>query len=546
MLKTLRSAIERSSRTCFINGVLIHHHEGIDVFKLSIFAKLFLVLFIVILLTSGALLGSVHWSFKQGFSQYLLQAEANQLDKVVTLLTTAYQKNGNWEFLRDNPHAWIGILRQGLDQQLLPPKFLHDQFFDHPAGRLHDHPPGHDHPPPFENGLFRPGPHGHHDSGPPPGPGHRGGPDPNLLAKFLGSRIQLLDANKDQVVGFPHSHSTVWLRPIELEQRIIGWLSIEASDLITDHLAQLFVTQQIRNNALIAAFTICFAVLCAFGIARKLLVPIQRIAGGANALVRGDYATQIKVGSCDELGQLAENFNLLARTLQSNEQARRRWIADISHELRTPLAILRGELEAVQDGVRDFSSESIKSLHAEVMSLNRLVDDLYELSLSDLGSSHYQKEALDVIDILLDVIHNQSPRFQDRQLELRANFDEEQYLPIQGDSRRLHQLFSNLCENSRRYTSSGGFCEVTVQAKQDRIIIHFADSPPGVPEEALNKLFDRLYRVDTSRNRELGGAGLGLAICQAIALAHQGSINAQHSTYGGLDIRIELPRLSFQ
>lgn len=521
-------------------------------FKLTIFTKLFLVLLLCMLAISGTILVSVQWSFKQGFNQYLLQAEANQLDKLVKNLQIAYVKNGGWQFLQDNPPVWINFLRQGLNEQHLPPKFLNQQPFgqpSNPANRAPEDfdPPPHRPPPPFEFDFEKPDgpPPPHlHGFGPPPRFNPPGPNEPHLLARFLGSRIQLLDADKLHVVGFPKKQHTEILRPIEQNNKIIGWLSIQSSDLITDHLAQLFVTQQIRNNYLIAALTIGLAVLSSLLLTRKLLVPIERLTAGANALVKGKYETQIKISSRDELGQLADNFNLLARTLKSNEQARRRWIADISHELRTPLAILRGEIEAVQDGIRELSPENIKSLYAEVMSLNRLVDDLYELSLSDLGDSHYQKEALDVINILQEVINNQQPRFQTRQLAIHSNFNSDSCLIVQGDARRLHQLFSNLCENSRRYTAPGGYCEIAVKTTDTQVIINFQDTPPGVPDESLDKLFDRLYRVDTSRNRELGGAGLGLAICKAIVSAHHGTIEAFHSAYGGLNIRVTLPRLT--
>lgn len=491
---------------------------------------------------SGILLTSVHWSFKQGFNQYLLQAEANQLDKLITLLQSAYQKNGNWQFLQNNRHTWIEFLRQGLDEQQIPPRFLQAQgsesFPDRPP-----HPPHNGGyadfnrpPPPLESDRFgnHPPPHVHHH------PKHN---EPHVLAKFLGSRLQLLDLDKNVIVGFKPEHKNEFLRPILSDHKPVGWLSLQSSDLITDHLAQLFVTQQIRHTFLIGLATLCFAALAAFILARRLLVPIKRISLGANNLVNGDYETQVKVSSQDELGQLADNFNLLARTLLSNEQNRRRWIADISHELRTPLAVLRGEIEAVLDGIRDFSPENVKSLYTEVISLNRLVDDLYELSLSDLGNSHYHQEHVDLTGILQEVISNQQPRFQANHLQLFGDFNYEQSVEIKGDARRLHQLFSNLCENSRRYTSPGGYLEISLQSSINFVTVVFQDTKPGVPETALDKLFDRLYRVDPSRNRELGGAGLGLAICQAIVKAHQGSITAFHAIHGGLGIRIEFPRI---
>jgi two-component system sensor histidine kinase BaeS len=362
-----------------------------------------------------------------------------------------------------------------------------------------------------------------------------------MLSKFMGSRLQLLDADKNKLVGMADGTEHSVLRPIQQGKRTVGWLVLQPNELVSDQLAQLFVKQQIRNNYRIAALSLCLAVWGAFILSRKLLKPIKRLAAGAKALVTGAYSVQIEVDSQDELGQLANDFNLLARTLKRNEAARKHWIADISHELRTPLAILRGEIEAVQDGVRALSQENIQSLHAEVLNLTQLVDDIHELSLSDLGTSHYQLEAVDVDACLQDVVQSFLTRFQERHLTLRYRPATGEAIVIEADARRLRQLFVNILENSRRYTDPGGFCEIQLYGTGERVVVNVEDTPPGVPDWSLAKLFERLYRVDKSRNRELGGSGLGLAICKAIVNAHQGDIHASQSRYGGLGINITLP-----
>lgn len=498
--------------------------------KPTLFKKLFLVLLFCMLIISAMILTSVQWSFSQGFGDYLLKAEATQLDKLVTLLEQTYAKDGSWQRLQDNREAWFDLLRQGLEEKHLSPDALNhppaDDFSPPP------HPEHHRHPPPHFGG-----PH----FGSPPEEDEPNGQPPKMLSRFLGSRLQLLDVDKRLVVGLAKTPDGSALRPIQQDKQVVGWLALQPSDLINDHLAQLFIKQQIRNNYRIAGLALCLAVLGSLLVTRKLLIPIKRITAGAKALVKGDYDTQIKVSSTDELGQLASDFNLLARTLQRNEQNRKHWIADISHELRTPLAILRGELEAVQDGIREISQDNIQSLYSEVISLTQLVDDLYQLSLSDLGSSHYQLVLVDLGDCLEDVVQSLLPRFQESGLDLRLINLNNKAILVQADSRRLRQLFLNVLENSRRYSNAGGFCEINVRCTDTHVIINFEDTPPGVPDWSLEKLFDRLYRVDKSRNRELGGSGLGLAICQAIVNAHHGAIQAFHSTYGGLGIKITLP-----
>jgi two-component system sensor histidine kinase BaeS len=285
------------------------------------------------------------------------------------------------------------------------------------------------------------------------------------------------------------------------------------------------------------------SIVVALFLARQLLLPIRRIVTGVKALATGNYHTRIKANGHDELGQLSQHFNSLAQTLQQNEVARRQWIADISHELRTPLSVLRGELEALQDGVRKPTPERIHSLHSEILSLSKLVEDLYQLSLSDAGGMNYHKEAINLTDIVLDVQQHFVSRFADRGINLREISNPQIILPVFADKRRLQQLFSNLAENSCRYTNEGGFCEITLYRTKQTVMVTFQDSAPSVPQAALPKLFDRLFRVEKSRSRELGGAGLGLAICKNIVEAHGGIILAYQSQYGGLSIQVELPFL---
>jgi two-component system sensor histidine kinase BaeS len=237
---------------------------------------------------------------------------------------------------------------------------------------------------------------------------------------------------------------------------------------------------------------------------------------------------------------LAQDFNVLAGTLEKNEQLRRNLVADISHELRTPLAVLRGELEAVEDGVRSLTPQTIASLQAEVSMLSKLIDDLHELSLADVGALTYRMGNVDVVELLRNTVSLFQERLASKtlgvELELPANLP-----PVRGDAQRLTQLFTNLIENSVRYTDPEGMLQIAVQQDHQSLIITLQDTTPGVPSEALPRLFERFFRVETSRNRQLGGSGLGLAICQRIVEAHNGNIEASQSGLGGLKITITLP-----
>ena len=239
------------------------------------------------------------------------------------------------------------------------------------------------------------------------------------------------------------------------------------------------------------------------------------------------------------MGALAADFNHLARPLEQHREARRRWGADIAHELRTPLSILRGEIQALQDGVRSATPAALNSLHAECDRMGSLIEDLYLLSLADAGALEYRFESLDLAEVVAESLEPQTAILGEAGLVLEAVIGS--VPPIRGDGRRLGQLIDNLLTNTRRYTDAPGRVRVELGSVANEVILVVEDSAPGVPAESLDLLFDRLYRVDASRNRAAGGAGLGLAICRAIVLAHDGRIAATASALGGLRIEVHLP-----
>ena len=464
--------------------------------KRGLFAKLFVA---ILLTTATVIIGmavSVHWTFRHGLESYQRQVEMKQLNRLIPVLEMAYANAGGWKSLRHNRRFWRRILREVFGDKQQPQKSFH-------SGKSFSrrHPP----PPPEAVGL--------------------------LL------RLRVLDARREPVMGPPASPDEI-LRPLKHQGQIIGWIGLHQDNIFEDRLAQSFHAQQTRNYYLIAAMALLISTLSAWLLVRQLLNPIQRIAAGARALGGGDYQTRVQVNANDELGQLAADFNNLAHTLERNEQVRRQWIADISHELRTPLAVLRGEIEAMQDGVRAMRPENLTSLHGEVLGLGKLVNDLYDLALSDLGALDYRKEPIDLLEVLDDTVTAFRNRFAAKRMTLKNHTVGHAPVLVFADAQRLTQLFTNLLENSLRYTDDGGQLDIKVETHADRVILDFSDSAPGVPEDALDKLFERLYRVDKSRSRALGGAGLGLAICRNIVEAHEGNLSAYHASLGGLGVKV--------
>lgn len=483
-------------------------------------------LFLSILMAAGlAVVCSVlimQWSLNRGFLKYVNSIESSGVSRLASKLEERYRAEGNWSFLRRNPAQWRQLVAASLPLEVMPP--------------------GKDMPPP---GGMPPPREGNHPGAPPePPPGEKSphhGMLPPHLARQFDERLYLLDGDRSVVVSRVRGSFDGETTPLRHRGKIVGYLGLLPRTQISDTPQTRFLKEQELAFALTAGVIVLLSAALSLLLARRLVRPLRVLTLATHQLAAGSFTIRVPSTSNDELGQLACDFNSLARVLETNEQARRQWVADISHELRTPLGILRGEIEAVLDGIRQPTQLTIQSLHAEVLRLSRLVEDLYQLSLSDVGALTYRKTELDLVDVLSEAVDVFQPEFAGKGISLVAEIHQRVIAPFFGDRERLHQLFSNLLDNSLKYTDRGGKLLVELEQRNGTLAIDFQDSFPGVPPAALNKLFDRLYRVDSSRNRSTGGAGLGLAICRNIVDAHGGSISAQPSKLGGLRVRIEFP-----
>jgi two-component system sensor histidine kinase BaeS len=329
--------------------------------------------------------------------------------------------------------------------------------------------------------------------------------------------------------------------PLDVDGRNVGRLALIPGPPIAEWPEVEFQARQGGWLWIIAAAMLLLSAALAYPLSRGLVRPLRDFQQAMGRLAAGEYGARVPVKGDDEIAHLGRDLNALATALEQHEQARRRWIADISHELRTPIAVLRAELEALQDGVRPLDSTAVERLHGDAMRLARLVDDLYQLSMSDLGALSYRMVPTDIGELLECDLDAFRPRFADAGLSLSYDDRRRPARETKGDPDRLSQLFRNLLRNSFQYTDPGGGLDVTLDQSEGRILVDFQDTAPGVPQEAQDRLFDRLYRLDQSRNRHTGGAGLGLAIAKNVVEAHGGRISARPSPAGGLWIRVELP-----
>ncbi|QCR35319.1 two-component system sensor histidine kinase BaeS [Nissabacter sp. SGAir0207] len=453
--------------------------------RIGITGKLFLAIFATCMLVLITMHWGVRMSFEHGFIDYIRHGNEQRIEMIGDALEDQYQEHGSWAFLRkDNKiiYQLLHTFETNDDNPRLPPHGWRTQFWV-----LDEH--------------NRP---------------------------LVGPRVPVPPEG---------TH-----RPIVVNGTRVGTLVSSPVERLTRNTDISFDRQQRRTSWMIVALSALLAAAATWLLSRGMLAPVKRLVSATHRLAAGDFATRVEVDSQDELGKLAQDFNQLATTLEKNEQMRRAFMADISHELRTPLAVLRGEMEAMQDGVRRLSPEALLSLQAEVATLTKLVDDLHQLSLSDAGALAYRKERIDAIHLvqLAEAVFRE--RFHGKQLTISSELPPQAL--IFGDPDRLTQLFNNLLENSLRYTDAGGKLLIHGKKQDKQLLLYFEDSAPGLSDEQLGRIFERFYRTEGSRNRASGGSGLGLAICQNIVEAHGGAIGAEHSPLGGIRLLVRLPLLT--
>ncbi|MGZ5036858.1 MAG: ATP-binding protein [Usitatibacter sp.] len=466
----------------------------------GITSKLFIAVVLTNVITAFAVGLGVRAAFNSGFEDYVREREAQRLSRLAAVLAEAYHEKQGWDFLRGNDAAWLDINRAVRPQR----------------------PPG---PLPM---------------GPPPDPGDANSAIRRGPREMRPPRALVLDASQHVIVGDADPSGELTRRPIQYNGAVVGWLASPVEKTSFDFVDDRFRQQQWRASASVALAAMALAAIVAWFLSRGLIAPVKRLALATRKLADGEYSTRVTAASDDELGRLVDDFNRLGNSLEKQEASRRNFMADVSHELRTPLAVLKGELEALEDGVRHVSPERIRSLQAEVGLLTKLVSDIHDLSLADVGGLAYHFAPLELGRLVRDTVSIAQPRFDDRGLRVELRMPSGA-VPVRGDEARLAQLLGNLVENTLRYTDAGGTVRVSLRREGSQGVIEWEDSKPGVPEEALPRLFERLFRVDNSRNRARGGSGLGLAICRSIAQAHGGSIEARGSALGGLRIVLRIP-----
>ena len=302
-----------------------------------------------------------------------------------------------------------------------------------------------------------------------------------------------------------------------------------------------FLRTQYTGIAAVAITLLLLSLAAAVWLARQWVRPLAAVQSATTRIARGELGVRVLIERNDEVGDVMRNVNMMAESLQRIEGARRQWLANLSHELRTPLARLRGEVEALVDGIRPRSAAAMISLREEVLRLGLLVDDLHLLAVADLNGLPCHFADADTAEVMQTAMARHVQSASEAGLMLRWAETTAAPIPVRWDTTRIEQLLGNVLQNSIRYTDAPGEIQLAWQVAHDRVHISIEDSTPGVAEADQQRIFEPLYRADPLRSRAKGGSGLGLAICKAIVEAHGGTISASASALGGLRVDIELP-----
>jgi len=280
--------------------------------------------------------------------------------------------------------------------------------------------------------------------------------------------------------------------------------------------------------------TAAVAVIVALGLAlvlgRRIAAPVERIGRAARRIAEGEYLTRVPREGPEEIASLADSFNQMAESLEAQERSRREFIANAAHELRTPLTNLQGYLEALRDGVVPPDPATFDSLSEEVDRLVRLSRAIDALAEGDVGQARPAAVELDVAVAIRAAVEMVQPSLERAGLALRLEVP--QTLAGRANPDHLAQVLGNLLQNAVRYTPPGGTITVTARARPGDILVSVANTGDGIPAADLPHIFERFYRVEKSRDRGRGGAGIGLAIVKQLVEAEGGRVGAE--SVGGL------------
>ena len=379
-----------------------------------------------------------------------------------------------------------------------------------------------------------------------------------LLALLFG-----LTGSASALIGFVSHRLGWWRRLRSLNQTLtLGYIVAAVLTLINVWITArlMFINQE--HDLTLAGLLLLFAggISVSFGyfLSASVTHALRDVVRAASRVSQGDFSTRVRVEGHDEVAQLAQAFNMMAARLELADQearaldaARRDLVAWASHDLRTPLASLRAMLDALADGVvtdPETVARYVRQSQAEIVRMNALIDDLFELAQMDTGSLTLRCDAGSLSDLISDTLEGFTALAQARGITLRGSVASG-VDPVWMASDKISRVLQNLIENALRHTPGGGQIQLRAEVLNGMALVSLKDTGEGIAPDDLPRIFDRFYRGDAARSRshphdglERGGAGLGLAIAKGLIEAHGGRIWAESVPGHGTVMKFTLPK----
>ncbi|PLY02998.1 MAG: hypothetical protein C0623_02870 [Desulfuromonas sp.] len=280
------------------------------------------------------------------------------------------------------------------------------------------------------------------------------------------------------------------------------------------------------------------AFLLSYILTRRVLRPLVEMSDASRQIAAGNFSARVDSVRSDEVGELGTAFNSMADSLDKLERLRKTMVADVAHELRTPLTNLRGYLEGLSDGVIPADPETLQMLQQEILRLVSLVEGLSQLAKADAARAYLERRPVDLKECVTEILTLYKMNFAEKGITVTTRLDNQ--VIVYADRDKLLQAIRNLMENCWKYTPRGGQVSISCNLLQGAAYAEFVNSGPGIPEKDLPFIFERFFRSDPSRSRDVGGAGIGLAITRQLIEAHGGKIDAT-SVDGTTRIGFTLP-----
>ena len=296
------------------------------------------------------------------------------------------------------------------------------------------------------------------------------------------------------------------------------------------------VHRYIISTSLVAML---MAFVLSFFLTKRMLRPLYAMAEVSRKVSQGDFTARADISSSDEVGRFGVMFNQMADNLEKIEKLRQSMLGDIAHELRTPLTTVRGYLEGLADGIIPPAKETFSMLKEEILRLARLVQDLQKLTRAEAAKVYLRREEIQLSHLVKRVIQLYRHDFEVRGIGVNVDLNDGVHV-VQADRDKIVQSLGNIVQNAWRYTPEQGEFRVRAEECEKYVKIIFSNTCHEFPKEDVGLIFERFYRVENSRSRDSGGAGIGLAIVKALVEAHGGEVGAWYDE-DAIHIWISLP-----